>query len=63
VLLTHGIVMYPPAVCLSTCCHAGYLPSFWIKLRNLDIAGPVLQLPGVSSQVSSMLLDNAAVQL
>jgi hypothetical protein len=29
----------------------GYLPSFWIKLRNLDVAGPALQLPGVSSEV------------
>lgn len=31
--------------------YCGYLPSFWIKLRNLDVAGPQLQLPGVSSQV------------
>eukprot|EP00775_Hariotina_reticulata_P009772 gene9772-9929_t len=35
--------------------YCGYLPSFWIKLRNLDIAGPVLQLPGVSSQALSSI--------
>eukprot|EP00882_Tetradesmus_deserticola_P002775 GHRQ01002948.1.p1 GENE.GHRQ01002948.1~~GHRQ01002948.1.p1 ORF type:complete len:443 (+),score=169.67 GHRQ01002948.1:325-1653(+) len=30
--------------------YCGYLPSFWIKLRNLNIAGPQLQLPGLSSE-------------
>eukprot|EP00879_Flechtneria_rotunda_P013521 GHRR01014118.1.p1 GENE.GHRR01014118.1~~GHRR01014118.1.p1 ORF type:complete len:314 (+),score=87.64 GHRR01014118.1:261-1202(+) len=34
--------------------YCGYLPSFWIKLRNLDITGPVLQLPGVGSEVSGV---------
>lgn len=36
-------------LCCVVC--VGYLPSFWIKLRNLDVAGPHLQLPWVSTEV------------
>eukprot|EP00878_Enallax_costatus_P004596 GHUV01004838.1.p1 GENE.GHUV01004838.1~~GHUV01004838.1.p1 ORF type:complete len:411 (+),score=62.29 GHUV01004838.1:225-1457(+) len=35
--------------------YCGYLPSFWIKLRNLNMAGPELQLPGMSSEVLSSI--------
>lgn len=33
----------------------GYLPSFWIKLRNLDVTGPHLQLPWLSTEVCMFL--------
>jgi hypothetical protein len=48
---------------LLCCCPAGYLPSFWIKLRNLNIAGPQLQLPGLSSEVCSELWNQLGTQL
>lgn len=48
--------------CAVLCCAAGYLPSFWIKLRNLDVPGPVLQLPGVSTEVRSSAETPVAVR-
>lgn len=42
----------PAAVAVAA---VGYLPSFWIKLRNLDVTGPHLQLPWLSTEVCMCL--------
>ncbi len=44
-LVSHRTCSYGGITLCAVHLHSGYLPSFWIKLRNISMPGPDLQLP------------------